>query len=522
LGKGVLKAVENVGTVIAPELIGYDVREQVQIDRRLCELDGTLNKEKLGANAILGVSLACAKAAAQACELPLFRYVGGAQSCVLPVPMMNILNGGAHADNNVDVQEFMVAPVGAPTFREGLRVGAEVYHSLKKTLKEKGYLTSIGDEGGFAPNLNSNEEALDLILSATEGAGYSPGEDVFICLDAAASSFYRGDHYYLEAEAEPRKDASAMVAYWQRLVDNYPIFSIEDGLDENDWDAWKDMTATLGERLQIVGDDLFVTNTERLRSGIAMGVGRPPKWHTKPATLQSSRTGPARLKTPPSQTSRWQPMPGRSRPVRRVAPIGWPSTISCCASKTPWATPRSITVPTSWRDARAEQTASQTTTRPARRGALSFPNGPKTQENDTMAREQTLAIIKPDATARNIAGMIISRIEEEDFTIQALKKLRLSKADAECFYAVHRDRPFYGSLTDFMSSGTVVVMCLEREDAIGKWRATMGATNPSEAAPGTIRKLYGIDVEKNSVHGSDAPETAATEIGFFFSGLELV
>jgi enolase len=273
LGKGVLKAVDNVGAVIAPELIGYDVREQVQIDRRLCELDGTHNKEKLGANAILGVSLACAKAAAQACEMPFFRYVGGAQSCVLPVPMMNILNGGAHADNNVDIQEFMVAPVGASTFQEGLRVGAEVYHSLKKTLKEKGYLTSIGDEGGFAPNLNSSEEALDLILSATEGAGYSPGEDVFICLDAAASSFYRGDHYYLEAEAEPRKDAAAMVAYWQRLVDNYPIFSIEDGLDENDWDAWKDMTEALGDRLQIVGDDLFVTNTERLRSGIAMGVG---------------------------------------------------------------------------------------------------------------------------------------------------------------------------------------------------------------------------------------------------------
>ncbi len=271
-GKGVLRAVENVNSSIAPELIGFDVRDQVSIDGRLVELDGTPNKEKLGANAILGVSLACAKAAAEASELPLYRYVGGTGASLLPVPLMNILNGGAHADNNVDIQEFMIAPVGAPSFREALRMGAEVYHSLKKILKEKGHRTSVGDEGGFAPDLGSNEEALEVILVAVERAGYTPGQDVLIALDPAASSFYRGDHYYLEAEAEPRKSAAELIAYWERLVAKYPIFSVEDGLDENDWDGWKGMTDRLGGRIQIVGDDLFVTNTERLRSGIAMGV----------------------------------------------------------------------------------------------------------------------------------------------------------------------------------------------------------------------------------------------------------
>ncbi|WP_025324461.1 phosphopyruvate hydratase [Deferrisoma camini] len=271
-GKGVLRAVENVNSSIAPELIGFDVRDQVSIDARLVELDGTPNKEKLGANAILGVSLACAKAAAEASELPLYRYVGGTGASLLPVPLMNILNGGAHADNNVDIQEFMIAPVGAPSFREALRMGAEVYHSLKKILKEKGHRTSVGDEGGFAPDLGSNEEALEVILAAIDRAGYTPGQDVLIALDAAASSFYRGDHYYLEAEAEPKKSADDLIAYWERLVAKYPIFSVEDGLDENDWDGWKGMTDRLGGRVQIVGDDLFVTNTERLRSGIAMGV----------------------------------------------------------------------------------------------------------------------------------------------------------------------------------------------------------------------------------------------------------
>ncbi|MHB8762838.1 MAG: phosphopyruvate hydratase [Deferrisomatales bacterium] len=272
VGKGVLRAVDHVNASIAPELVGYDVREQVQIDLRLCELDGTPNKEKLGANAILGVSLACAKAAAQATDMPLFRYIGGTQASLLPVPMMNILNGGAHADNNVDVQEFMVAPVGAPTFREGLRIGTEVYHALKKTLKEKKYRTSIGDEGGFAPDLGSNEEALDLILEAIERAGYVPGRDLLIALDAAASSFYKGDHYLLAAEAQPRKSSAELVEYWKRLAGRYPIYSIEDGLDENDWDGWKDLTDAVGGQVQVVGDDLFVTNTERLRSGITMGV----------------------------------------------------------------------------------------------------------------------------------------------------------------------------------------------------------------------------------------------------------
>ena len=272
MGKGVLKAVENVNSAIAPELIGFDVRDQVIIDERLCELDGTPNKEKLGANAILGVSLACARAAAEALDLPLFRYIGGTGAALLPVPLMNILNGGAHADNNVDIQEFMIAPAGAPSFQEALRAGSEVYHTLKKILKEKGHRTSVGDEGGFAPDLSSNEEALDLITSAIERAGYAPGRDVLIALDPAASGFYRGDHYYLEAEAEPRKSAEELVEYWKGLVERYPIFSVEDGLDENDWDGWKHMTEVLGDRIQIVGDDLFVTNTERIRSGIAMGV----------------------------------------------------------------------------------------------------------------------------------------------------------------------------------------------------------------------------------------------------------
>ncbi|MDW7712408.1 MAG: phosphopyruvate hydratase [Deferrisomatales bacterium] len=272
-GKGVLKAVENVNSVIAPELLGFDAREQVHIDRALCELDGTRNKEKLGANGILGVSLACAKAAAAACEMPLFRYLGGTPASLLPVPQMNILNGGVHADNNVDIQEFMVAPVGAASFREGLRVGTEVYHFLKKILKEKGYRTSIGDEGGFAPDLGSNEEAIELILAAIERAGYRPGEDVLLAVDAAASSFYRGDHYYLAAEAEPQKTSAELVDYWKGLAGKYPIYSVEDGLDENDWDGWKLMTDALKERVQIVGDDLFVTSAERLRSGIVMGVG---------------------------------------------------------------------------------------------------------------------------------------------------------------------------------------------------------------------------------------------------------
>jgi len=271
MGKGVQKAVENVNTIIAPELIGADAREQLEIDMLLCELDGTANKAKLGANAILGVSLACAKAAATSCELPLYRYIGGANASLLPVPMMNILNGGAHADNNVDIQEFMVAPVGATTFVEGLRMGVEVYHALKKTLSEKGHRTAVGDEGGFAPDLGSNEEALEIIIEAIDRAGYKPGEDILISLDAASSEFYKNGLYTLAAEGSEMK-AAELVKYYDRLAGKYPIYSIEDGFDENDWDGWEAMTDSMGDQIQIVGDDLFVTNTKRLASGIERGI----------------------------------------------------------------------------------------------------------------------------------------------------------------------------------------------------------------------------------------------------------
>jgi enolase len=272
MGKGVQKAVENVNTLIASEIIGYDAREQVQIDSCLCELDGTPNKAKLGANAILGVSLACAKAAATACEMPLYRYIGGSNATVLPVPMMNILNGGSHADNNVDIQEFMVAPVGADSFAEALRMGTEVYHSLKQTLKDKGHRTAVGDEGGFAPDLGSNEEALEVIIEAIERANYVPGKDLLISIDAAASEMYSNGIYTLGAEAQPEKSSADMVDFWADLVGRYPIYSVEDGLDENDWDGWRKLTAALGSKIQIVGDDLFVTNTEKLKEGIDTGV----------------------------------------------------------------------------------------------------------------------------------------------------------------------------------------------------------------------------------------------------------
>ncbi|TAL16679.1 phosphopyruvate hydratase [bacterium] len=271
LGKGVLRAVENVNTIIASELIGMDVREQIEIDGLLCSLDGTANKGNLGANAMLGVSLACAKAAATACELPLFRYIGGSQASLLPVPMMNILNGGAHADNNVDIQEFMIAPVGAQTFTEALRMGTEIYHSLKKTLKEKGHRTAVGDEGGFAPDLGSNEEALEIILVAIERAGYVPGIDILISLDAAASEFYKDGLYTLSAEGASMNSLQ-LVKYYEKLCFKYPIYSIEDGFDQNDWAGWKELTDDVGGSIQIVGDDLFVTNTQRLAQGIQSGV----------------------------------------------------------------------------------------------------------------------------------------------------------------------------------------------------------------------------------------------------------
>lgn len=273
LGKGVLKAVENVNTIIAPELVGMNVFDQTLLDKIMIELDGTDNKGKLGANAILGVSLAVARAAAAALNLPLYQYIGGVNAKALPVPMMNILNGGKHADNNVDIQEFMVMPVGAENFREALRMCAEVYHSLKKTLSSKGYNTAIGDEGGFAPNLKSNEEAIQVILEAVEKAGYKPGEQVSIAIDAAATELYKEDgKYHLEGEGRTLTPEE-MVTFWEDLANKYPIVSLEDGLAEEDWDGWKILTDRLGKKIQLVGDDLFVTNTKRLSRGIKMGVG---------------------------------------------------------------------------------------------------------------------------------------------------------------------------------------------------------------------------------------------------------
>jgi enolase len=270
LGKGVTKAVSNVIEEIADELIGLDATEQVYIDKLLIELDGTDNKGKLGANAILGVSMAVAKAAAEASGQPLYRYVGGVNAVTLPVPMMNILNGGSHADNSIDFQEFMIMPIGAPTFSEALRWGAEVFHHLKNVLKKSGYSTNVGDEGGFAPNIKSNEEAIEIVLKAIEVAGYRPGEDIFIAMDAAASEFYNEEEkvYHFHKSSGDKLTSSEMISYWKGWVDKYPIVSIEDGLAEDDWDTWAEMTKVLGNRLQIVGDDFFVTNTKRLRQGI--------------------------------------------------------------------------------------------------------------------------------------------------------------------------------------------------------------------------------------------------------------
>ncbi len=272
LGKGVLKAVENVNEIIAEELIGYDAVEQRGIDNTMIELDGTENKGKLGANAILGVSLAVVKAAAMSSGLPLYSYIGGTNAHQLPVPMMNILNGGSHADNTVDIQEFMVMPVGAPNFREALRCGAEIFHSLKKVLKSKDLNTSVGDEGGFAPNLKTNEEAIQVIMEAASKAGYKPGQDVMIALDVAASEMFEKGNYNFKGEGVVRSSAE-MVAYYEMLCNKYPIISIEDGLAEDDWNGFKLMTEKLGAKVQIVGDDLFVTNTKRLAEGIAKGIG---------------------------------------------------------------------------------------------------------------------------------------------------------------------------------------------------------------------------------------------------------
>ncbi|MBT9139675.1 MAG: Enolase [Dehalococcoidia bacterium] len=267
LGKGVLQAVKNVNEIIAPALREKDVLEQASIDQMLIELDGTPNKGKLGANAILGVSMAVAKAAADSLGLPMYRYLGGANAKLLPVPMLNILNGGQHADNNVDIQEFMVLPVGAPTFAEALRVGTEIFHHLKKVLQKKGLNTAVGDEGGFAPNLTSNEAALAVIMQAIEAAGYSPGRDVVLALDVAASEIYRDGLYHLDGEGL-QKTSQEMVAFYEKLVATYPVASIEDGLSEEDWEGWKLLTDALGKKVQLVGDDLFATNMERLQRGI--------------------------------------------------------------------------------------------------------------------------------------------------------------------------------------------------------------------------------------------------------------
>ena len=268
LGKGVQDAVDAVVEQIAPELIGEEADDQRYIDQAMIDLDGTPNKGKLGANAILGVSLAVAKAAAKYADLPLYKYLGGPNAHVLPVPMMNILNGGSHADSNVDIQEFMIAPLGAPSFREALRWGAEVYHTLKGVVKDRGLSTGLGDEGGFAPNLDSNAEALDLIVSAIEKAGFKPGEDVALALDVASSEFFKDGLYQFEGEG---RSTEYMVEYYEKLISNYPLVSIEDPLDEDEWDAWKALTAEIGGRVQLVGDDLFVTNPARLKKGIELG-----------------------------------------------------------------------------------------------------------------------------------------------------------------------------------------------------------------------------------------------------------
>lgn len=270
-GKGVQKAVSNVNEVIAPQVMGADALNQREIDMLMIDLDGTSNKGKLGANAILAVSMAVARAAAAALELPLYQYLGGPNSHLLPVPMMNIINGGEHADNSIDLQEFMIMPVGAGTFAQGLQMGAEIFHSLKKVLKSNGLSTAVGDEGGFAPDLKSNEEAITSIIDAIQEAGYEPGKDVQIALDPAATEFYENGHYILASENR-RLSAAEMVDYYKNLVDKYPIISIEDGMAEDDWDGWKLMTETLSSKIQLVGDDLFVTNVDRLNEGIRRGV----------------------------------------------------------------------------------------------------------------------------------------------------------------------------------------------------------------------------------------------------------
>jgi len=272
LGKGVTKALNNITEIIGPKIKGLDPSEQENIDKLMIDLDGTDNKSNLGANAILGVSIAIARAAASMLNKPLYSYIGNSDDFIIPVPMMNIINGGEHADNNLDIQEFMIMPVGADCFRDALRIGAEVFHSLKKILSSKGYNTNVGDEGGFAPELKCNEEALETIMEAINNAGYEPGKDVLLALDTAANEVYKDGKYVLQAEAEPEKSIEGMIAFYDDLISNYPIYSVEDGLAEDDWDGWKALTEKLGNRVQLVGDDLFVTNIDRLKKGIDLGI----------------------------------------------------------------------------------------------------------------------------------------------------------------------------------------------------------------------------------------------------------
>ena len=272
LGKGVLNAVANVNEVIAPEIIGYDAMDQAGLDRTMIDIDGTDNKSRLGANAVLGVSMAAARAAAQACEIPLYQHIGGINARVMPVPMMNVINGGAHAANNLDIQEFMILPFGAVSISEAVRMGAETFHHLAKILKKESLSTAVGDEGGFAPNLKSNEEALEYIIHAIEKAGYRPGKDIGIALDAAASEFYKDGKYIFESEGR-ELSAIELIDYYEKLVEKYPLYSIEDGLAEDDWDSWEIMTQRLGNSIQIVGDDIFVTNPDIFKRGIEQGIG---------------------------------------------------------------------------------------------------------------------------------------------------------------------------------------------------------------------------------------------------------
>jgi len=272
LGKGVTKAVNNVAEIIGPKIKGMDPSEQENIDKLMIELDGTENKSGLGANAILGVSIAIARASANSSSKPVYKYLGNDDAHIIPVPMMNIINGGEHADNNLDIQEFMIMPVGADCFRDALRIGAEVFHCLKKILNAKGYNTNVGDEGGFAPELKCNEEALGTIMEAINKAGYEPGKDVLLALDIAANEVYKDEKYVLKAESDPEKSIEGMISFYEDLISNYPIYSIEDGLAEDDWDGWKALTERLGNRVQLVGDDLFVTNINRFKRGIDLGI----------------------------------------------------------------------------------------------------------------------------------------------------------------------------------------------------------------------------------------------------------